>query len=73
MERPYRVWLYPFTVFLIIAIMIGLTINSIVNEPLNTALGVIVPIIGWVLYNLFIQKNVERVEAERETGEDANA
>lgn len=73
MERPYRVWLYPFTVFLIIAIMIGLTINSIVNEPLNTALGVIVPIIGWVLYNLFIQKNVERVEAAREAGEDANA
>lgn len=67
MERPYRVWLYPFTVFLIIAIMIGLTINTIINDPMTALLGVVVPVIGWVLYEKFIRQNVEALQRLQES------
>ncbi len=67
MERPYRVWLYPFTVFLIIAIMIGLTINTIINDPMTALLGVVVPVIGWVLYEKFIRRNVEALQRLQES------
>lgn len=67
MERPYRVWLYPFTVFLIIAIMIGLTINTIINDPMTALLGVVVPLIGWVLYEKFIRQNVEALQRLQES------
>ena len=67
MERPYRVWLYPFTVLLIIAIMIGLTINTIINDPMTALLGVVVPVIGWVLYEKFIRRNVEIVQRLQES------
>ncbi len=64
MERPYRVWFYPASVYLIIAIMIGLTINTVINDPMTAALGVIVPLIGWFLYERFIRANVEAREAQ---------
>ena len=64
MERPYRVWFYPFSVYLIIALMIGLTINAIINDPMTAFLGVAVPLIGWVLYEKLIRKNVEAREAQ---------
>ncbi|MDY3114819.1 MAG: amino acid permease [Sutterella sp.] len=67
MERPYRVWLYPVTVFLIIAIMIGLTINTIINDPMTALLGVVVPMIGWVLYEKFIRQNVEALQRLQES------
>lgn len=67
MERPYRVWLYPFTVLLIIAIMIGLTINTIINDPMTALLGVVVPVIGWVLYEKFIRQNVEALQRLQES------
>lgn len=64
MERPYRVWFYPFSVYFIIAIMIGLTTNTIINDPKTALLGVIVPIIGWFLYEKFFRSSVEAHEAQ---------
>ena len=71
MERPYRVWFYPFSVYLIIAIMIGLTINTIINDWETAALGVIVPVIGWFLYERFVRQSVEARERELEQSNTA--
>ena len=64
MERPYKVWLYPFTVLLICAIMIALIVNTVVNDPVTAALSFIVPLLGLGIYEVLFKKNRERVVAE---------
>lgn len=64
MERPYKVWLYPFTVFLICIIMVALIANTVINDPVTAALSFIVPLIGLGLYELLFRKNHERVVNE---------
>ena len=43
MNRPYKVIAYPFAVYLIIAIMIGLCINTLMEDPFTSLIGLIVP------------------------------
>ena len=64
MERPYKVWLYPFTVFLICIIMVALVANTVINDPVTAALSFIVPLIGLGLYEVLFRKNHERVVNE---------
>lgn len=33
MNRPYKVWFYPFSVYLIVLIMIGLCLNTLLEDP----------------------------------------
>lgn len=65
MERPYKVWLYPVTVLLICAVMVGLIITTIVNDPMTAALSFIVPGLGLVLYEIFFKKQREAVVAKQ--------
>ena len=65
MERPYKVWLYPVTVLLICAVMVGLIITTIVNDPMTAALSFIVPGLGLILYELLFKKQREAVVAKQ--------
>ena len=64
MERPYKVWFYPYSIYLICAIMIGLIINAIINDPVTAALNIIFPLIGLVIYQIFWRNSFTKVRKE---------
>ena len=69
MDRPYKVWLYPIPVLLICAIMIGLIANTIINDPITVLLGVIVPLLGLVIYEIFFRKSHDAVQAQQDNSD----
>lgn len=72
MERPYRVWLYPFTTILICLVMIGLALNTLEQDPVTALLGLLVPLFGLVIYELFFRRRHDALEKERALeGKDA--
>ena len=52
MERPYKVWGYPVMIFVICLIMIGLMINTFVEDPVTSVIGLAVPAVGLALYEV---------------------
>ena len=59
MKRPYKVWFYPVLIYVIIAIMAGLAINTFVEDPMTSVIGLAVPAVGLVLYELVFKKSVK--------------
>lgn len=57
LERPYKVIAYPFTVTLTTLIFIGLLINTFIEDPQTTLIGLIVPAIGVLFYFYFNRRN----------------
>ena len=70
MERPYKVWFYPFTVLIICAVMIGLIVNTVANDPFTVVLGAIVPLLGLVIYEVLFRKSHEAVVRHQQEGEN---
>lgn len=60
LERPYKVFLYPFTVILTTLIFIGLLINTLIEDPITSLIGLAVPAIGVLFYIYFDRKNKRR-------------
>ena len=56
-ERPYKVWFYPVSVIITAAIFVGLIVISAIEDPVNGAVGLIVPIIGVGVYYAFEIRN----------------
>ncbi|MCE5195781.1 MAG: amino acid permease [Negativicutes bacterium] len=52
LNRPYRVWLYPVSVILTMVIMFGLMINTLIEDPTTSLIGLVVPAAGFVLYEI---------------------
>ena len=52
-ERPYKVWFYPVSVIVTAAIFAGLVVISAIEDPVNGALGLIVPVVGAIVYYIF--------------------
>ncbi|MCD8339205.1 MAG: amino acid permease [Burkholderiales bacterium] len=50
MVRPYKVWFYPVTIFLVCGITIGLIINTFWKDPVTAMIGVVFPLGSWALY-----------------------
>ena len=59
MKRPYKVWFYPVLIYVIIAIMIGLAINTFIEDPMTSIIGLAVPLVGLALYELVFKKQKE--------------
>lgn len=59
MDRPYKVWGYPVMIIIICLIMVGLMINTFMEDPVTSVIGLAVPIVGLVLYELVFKKNRE--------------
>lgn len=57
MERPYKVIGYPVTVILTTLIFLGLMVNTFVEDPLTSIIGLAVPAIGILFYIYFDRKN----------------
>ena len=57
-ERPYKVWLYPFSVIIIALVYIGLIFSTFFDDPVSALVGFVVPAIGILFYMYFDkQKN----------------
>lgn len=60
MHRPYKVWAYPITIILILCIMFGLMITMFIEDPFTSCIGCIVPLVGYVLYQVFFHKQPKK-------------
>lgn len=59
LERPYKVFLYPFTVVITLLIFIGLLINTFIEDPMTSIIGLSVPVLGTLFYFYFNRRNKE--------------
>lgn len=57
LNRPYKVIAYPFTVILTTIIFLALMINTFIEDPLTSIIGLGVPAIGILFYIYFNRKN----------------
>ncbi|MEG0291820.1 MAG: amino acid permease [Anaerovoracaceae bacterium] len=55
-ERPYKVWFYPFSVIITALIFTGLVINAAIEDPVTGVTGLVVPAIAAVVYYAFDRK-----------------
>ncbi len=55
-ERPYKVWGYPVSVYITALIFFGLVINTLIEDPVNSIVGCAVPILGTFFYMYFDKK-----------------
>ena len=64
LNRPYKVWAYPFTVILIILVNIGLMANTFIEDPVTSIIGLVVPAAAFVLYPVVKKANQKMMKAE---------
>ena len=57
LERPYKVFLYPFTVAITVLIFIGLLVNTLIEDPITSLIGLSVPALGVLFYIYFNRRN----------------
>ena len=57
LERPYKVAGYPITIILTTLIFIGLMINTFIEDPQTSIIGLAVPAIGILFYIYFSRQN----------------
>ena len=60
-ERPYKVWLYPISVYITALIFLGLVINTFFEDPISAITGFAGIIVGVLFYIYFDRK----LKAER--------
>ncbi len=61
-ERPYKVWFYPVSVIIVALVFIGLFIQGAMEDPVNGAAGLLVPLAGAVVYFIFDKKLKKEVK-----------
>ena len=56
LERPYKAWGYPVTVVISVILFAALMINTFIEDPVTSIIGLVVPAIGAVVYFVFDAK-----------------
>lgn len=56
MERPYKAWGYPVTAIISVGLFAALTINTLIEAPVTSITGLVVPAIGAAVYFIFDAK-----------------
>ena len=57
LKRPYKVFLYPVTVIVSALIFFGLLINTLMEDPVTSIMGLSIPLIGIAVYYAFGARN----------------
>lgn len=57
LTRPYRIFFYPVTVALTALIFLGLLINTLMEDPVTSLMGLSIPLIGIAVYYAFGARN----------------
>lgn len=53
LKRPYKAWGYPVTVVIAIILFFALMVNTLVEDPKTAITGLIVPVMGLILWKIF--------------------
>ena len=53
LKRPYKAWGYPVTVVIATILFFALMINTLVEDPKTAITGLIVPVMGLILWKIF--------------------
>lgn len=69
LDRPYKVWGYPVLIILVCLVMVGLTINTFVEDPIISLWGFLVPAVGLLVYEFGFKKSRENYLAQKEEEE----
>ncbi len=72
MERPYKVWAYPVMIIVIVIIMIGLAINTFIEDPTTAIIGLSVPLVGLILYKAIFERQVLDLKKGDPTNENSH-
>ena len=56
MERPYKVWGYPVLPAVTIVLSLIVLVTTLYEDPMNSAIGVVIPIAGFILYHVYFKK-----------------
>lgn len=67
LERPYKVWFYPFSIILVLLFMVALIVNTVLKDPVTAALGLIVPLVGLAFYELVFRRRHEELVRQGKT------
>lgn len=65
MERPYRVWLYPYLIWAVLAVMAGLLASAVIEDPVTALLNLIVPAVSLVVFEFCFRRSSEAALARR--------
>ena len=65
MERPYKVWLYPYLIWAVIAVMVGLLVSTLLEDPFTAMLNLIVPALALAIFKVFFEKSSEEAARRR--------
>src|SRR5690554_3156002 len=57
LERPYKVIAYPVTIILTTLVFLGLMVNTFIEDPQTSIIGLLIPAIGSLFYLYFDRKN----------------
>ncbi len=57
LQRPYKAIGYPITVILTTFIFMGLMLNTLIEDPKTSIIGLVIPAIGTLFYMYFKKKN----------------
>lgn len=66
LERPYKVPLYPVLIYIAIFAMLVLMVCTAIEEPLVSALSLVVPVVGFFVYKL---SNLNANKKQKESAE----
>ncbi len=64
MHRPYRVWGYPVVPIIVLVLNLGLMLNTLLDDPMSSLVGLVVPLLGAPAYFYFRKANKVDVESQ---------
>ena len=73
MERPYKVWGGRATIFVTIALFVILLVNEFIDSPFNSAVGLLIPLSGLLVYEYFKRRNAGKEYDDRAQEEAENS
>ena len=60
MERPDKVWGYPVLPAVTILLSLVVLVTTLWEDPMNSVIGVVIPIAGYILYHVYFKKQAEK-------------
>lgn len=60
MERPYKVWGYPVLPAVTILLSLVVLVTTLWEDPMNSAIGVAIPVAGYILYHVYFKKQADK-------------
>lgn len=60
LKRPYKVWGYPVLPAVTILLSLVVLVTTLWEDPRNSVIGVVIPILGYILYHVYFKKQEQK-------------